>query len=299
MPVRELFHFMHLVADFDPMHDRYEQLLAPEDWGPKSWSDFDKRWATLANIGPDFVLEIMEPSKEPADLVSALPKFHSRHGDHLHSFAWYVDATDMPSLVETIAGLGVRILTPYPQSDPDAPIRTFFTHPKDTFGQLEFNARPEAEGNRDQHLRSDWTGAFWRDDFPLGLERTSHLTLVVSDIEAAKTFYAKGLDAPAFHEEESHDRLSAFCSVGSETVVELAQPTSSTSWIGQDLAAHGDIPHAMTFKVADLGAAENHVKGLGIDIGWRSDETIVLDPADMANAVVGFTVRELPDDPRA
>ena len=51
MPIRELFHFMHLVGDFDPVHERYAELLAPRDWGPKSWGDFDKRWATLANVG--------------------------------------------------------------------------------------------------------------------------------------------------------------------------------------------------------------------------------------------------------
>ena len=299
MPIRELFHFMHLVDDFDPVHDRYEKLLAPQDWGPKSWSDFDKRWATLANVGPDFVLEVMEPSKDPADLGSPLPRFHARHGNHLHSFAWYVDRDDMQRLMETIAGLGVRVLTPYPVSDPEAGVGTFFTHPKDTFGQLEFSALSEREDNRDLHLRADWTGDFWRDEFPLGLERTSHLTLVVRDIEAAKTFYAKGLDAPAFYEEDGHDRLSAYCFVGTETVVELAQPKSADSWIGSDLAGHGDIPHAMTFKVADLGRAEEHVTGLGIAIAWRSDDTIVLDPADMANAVVGFTVRELPGDPRS
>jgi hypothetical protein len=299
MPIRELFHYMHLVGDFDGIHDTYEKLLAPKDWGPKSWSDFDKRWATLANIGPDFVLEIMEPSKDPADLGSPLPKFFARHGDHLHSFSWYVDAEDMNPLMDTLSGLGVRVITPYVERDPDKPLDTFFTHPKDTFGQLEFQVVPDVENNRDFHLRPGWTGDFWRDEFPLRLERTSHITLVVSDIAAAQGLYEKGFAAPPFHEEESHDRLSSYCFVGTETVVEIAQPKSEDSWIGRDLAAHGNIPHAMTFKVADLAAAEKHVATCGVAIAWRSDETIYLDPAAVANAVVGFTVREIPGDPRA
>ena len=61
----------------------------------KSWSDFDKRWASLSVVGPDFVLEIMEPSKVEADRDSPLPKFRYRHGQHLHSLSWYVDAEDM------------------------------------------------------------------------------------------------------------------------------------------------------------------------------------------------------------
>lgn len=300
MPIRELFHFMHLVDDFDSTHALYAELLAPADWGSKSWSDFDKRWANLANVGPDFVLEIMEPSKQDAHLASALPKFFARHGQHLHSFAWYVDEVDIRGLMERVSGLGVRVLTPYTDANPDQPLRTFFTHPKDSFGQLEFQVRP-ADGalHPDRHLDPGWSGAaYWRDEHPLGLERTSHLTLVVSDVERACGFYVNGLEAQAFYEEETADRRSIFCFVGSETVVELAQPKSAESWLGQDLAAHGDIPHGMTFKVSDLEAAEKHVTDVGVGVGERSEHTLVLSAEDTFNAVVAFTVRELPNDPR-
>jgi catechol 2,3-dioxygenase-like lactoylglutathione lyase family enzyme len=300
MPIRELFHFMHLVDDFDTTHQRYAQLLAPADWGPKGWSDFDKRWANLANVGPNFVLEIMEPSKELDDIGFPLPKFFARHGPHLHSFAWYVDEADMRPLMERVKGVGARVLAPYIDADPDRPLQTFFTHPKDTFGQLEFQVRPTGPADRDRHLDPDWTGAsFWRHEHPLGIERASHLTIVVSDVDRARSFYADGLGAPAFHEEDADDRTSAFCQVGSESVVELAQPKSGDSRIGRDLARHGDIPHAMTFKVADLGVVEKHVAGLGIGVAERSDETLVLSPEDMSNAVVAFTTRVLPTDPRS
>lgn len=290
---------MHLVDDFDSVHERYDQLLSPEDWGPKGWSDFDKRWATLANVGPDFVLEIMEPSKEAGDLGFPIPKFFARHGQHLHSFAWYVDDEDIRPLMEHMRSLGIRTLTPYSDAHPELPLNTFFTHPKDSFGQLEFQVRSAGPSDRDRHLDPEWTGAsYWRDEHPLGIERTSHLTLAVSDLQGAKSFYAAGLDAPAFYEEEADDRNAAFCFVGTETVIELAQPRSRDSRLGRDLAAHGNIPHAMTFKVADLAAVEKHVAGIGIGIGERTDETVVLDPDDMDDAVVAFTTRILPGDPR-
>jgi hypothetical protein len=298
MPIRELFHFMQLVGDHEATHDAYGRLLAPKDWGPKHWSDFDKRWATLSCVGPDFVLEIMEPSKDPADLGAPLPKFHARHGDHLHSLSWYVDPEDMRPLMERLSAMGVNVLTPYLERDPEAPIDTFFTHPKTTFGQLEFQARPDGDNDRDFHLKPGWSGEFWREEFPLGLVRTSHLTLAVSDLEAAQDLYHKGFDAPSFHREETGDRISSYCLVGTDTVVEIAQPTSEHSWIGQDLAAHGNIPHAMTFTVADLAAAEKHAVSCGFSVAWRDDETFYLDPAGLANAVVGFTVRPIPSDPR-
>jgi hypothetical protein len=86
--------------------------------------------------------------------------------------------------------------------------------------------------------------------------------------------------------------------VGSEAVVELAEPTSASGRLGQDLAEHGELPHAVTFKVADLGAVEGHLSSIGMAVGERSESTIVVDPADLSNAVVGFTTRQLPGDPR-
>jgi catechol 2,3-dioxygenase-like lactoylglutathione lyase family enzyme len=300
MPIREFFHLMQIVDDFDDAEGRYQALLAPQVYAPKRWSDFDLRWASLANIGPDFVLEIMEPSKQTEHLSSPLPKFYARHGEHLHSMAWFVDDDDMTTLMERMRAWGVRVITPYEgrseSADPE-PMQTFFTHPKDTFGQMEFQSL-SSDGHRDPHLGPDWSGAFWQDEHPLGLERMSHITTVVGDLDRASAFYEEVLDAPAFHREDGPDRRSAFVMVGSEAVVELAQPTAATGRLGQDLADHGELPHAVTFKVADLAAVEKHLGAIGMGVAERADTTLVVEPADLSNAVVGFTTRVLPGDPR-
>jgi catechol 2,3-dioxygenase-like lactoylglutathione lyase family enzyme len=300
MPIREFFHLMQIVDDFDDTERRYGSLLAPDVYAPKRWSDFDLRWASLAVIGPDFVLEIMEPSKQTEHLNSPLPKFHARHGQHLHSMSWFVDDDDMTKFMDRMKAWGVRVISPYEgrtESPDAAPPQTFFTHPKDTFGQLEFQAL-SSDGHRDPHLSSEWSGAYWRDEHPLGLERTSHITTVVGDLDRACSFYDEVLDAPAFHREAGPDRRSAFVMVGTETVVELAEPTSHGSRLGKDLADHGELPHAVTFKVGDLGAVEAHVATIGMRISERSDSTIFVEPEDLSNALVGFTTRLLPGDPR-
>jgi catechol 2,3-dioxygenase-like lactoylglutathione lyase family enzyme len=301
MPIREFFHLVQIIDDFEKTDDRYRALLAPEVFMSKSWSDFDKRWASLSVIGPDFVLELMEPSQLEADQNSPLPKFHGRHGQHLHSLAWFVDREDIETLMARMRRSGVRVLTPYPTppEGAEAPSTlTFFTHPKDTFGQLEFQAM-SATIHGDPHLQPGWSGAYWRDEHPLGIERTSHLTTVVADLDRARSFYTEVMDAPPFHEEVGPDRRSAFVMVGTETVVELAQPTSDDSRLGRDLAEHGELPHAMTFKVADLDAVANHLAAAGFGTAERSDDSIVVEPADLFNAVVRFTTRSLPDDPRS
>jgi catechol 2,3-dioxygenase-like lactoylglutathione lyase family enzyme len=299
MPIREFFHLMHIVDDFDEAEAKYQKLMAPQVYAPKHWSDFDKRWASLAVIGPDFVLEIMEPSKLAADLGSPLPKFRSRHGQHLHSMAWLVDSDDMVPMMKEMGEAGIRVIDPYVamrDADDAAVPNTFFTHPKDTFGQLEFQAAPGHHG--DPHLSPTWTGAFWRDEHPLGIERISHITTVVSDLGRARTFYEQLMGAPTFHEETTEDRRSAFVMVGTESIVELAEPTASDSPLRRDLEGHGELPHAMTFQVADLGAVERHLGASGMRIAERSDESMLVEPADVCHARIGFTTRRLPGDPR-
>ena len=299
MPIREFFHLLHIVDDFDGAQARFDAVFSPQAYTTKHWSDFDKRWASLTVIGPDFVLELAEPGRAEADLGSPLPKFHARHGEHLHSFAWFVDPTDVGPMVDRLRGRGIRVIEPYGEGPDNPRARTFFTHPKDTFGQLEFQSRSAGgRRHRDPHLADDWSGAWWRDEHPLGLERLSHLTTVVPDLDRARALYDEMLDAPAFHTETTGDRRSAYVMVGTETVVELAEPLPGDSRLGRDLAAHGALPHAVTFKVADLDAAGRHVAQCGVRVAERTGDTLTLEPADMCNAVVAFTTRLLPGDPR-
>jgi hypothetical protein len=80
-------------------------------------------------------------------------------------------------------------------------------------------------------------------------------------------------------------------------VVELHKPLSSETRAGRDLAANGELPHACTFTVRDLEAAERHVESLGIGVE-RAPTRFTLDPADAFGAVYSFTERVVPGDPR-
>jgi catechol 2,3-dioxygenase-like lactoylglutathione lyase family enzyme len=294
MPIRELFHFMQIVDDFDAAQSFYDALLTPDTYMPKSWSDFDKRWASLGVIGPDFVLEIMEPSSVPEDQGLPLPKFHNRHGQHWHSLSWYVDADDMSALIDRLRDYGVRVITPYPTEE--AVPGTIFTHPKDTFGQLEiqgFTGGQQRDPRFSQGKPSDrWT------DGPLGLMRASHLTTGVLDLERAQDFYTTCLEAKVFHSSSGPDRDSVFVLVGTETIVELARPNTEDSLLGRDLAEHGELPHAATFTVADLDAASRHIESIGLHVDHIGDEAIAIDPAQSFGALIAFTSARIPNDPR-
>ena len=301
MPVREFFHLIHVVDDLDQVDEWYDALFSPQRFMPKSYADLEKRWASLSMIG-DFMIEVIEPSSVPEDQGAPLPRFRNRFGQHFHSLAWYVDEPDVKTLFDSLRASGVRIAKPggglFGDDDVD-PGLTIFTHPKDTFGQLEFVGLGELWRKFDPRFAPGWSSAWWRDEHPLGIERVSHFTTVVSDLDRARSLYHDALGGRVIHEATSADAESAFVFVPTESVVELARPTDSTSRLAHDLAANGELPHAVTFRVRDLDASERHVEKVGVAIADRSGDSFTLDPADCFQAVYSFTDRSVPGDPRA
>jgi predicted enzyme related to lactoylglutathione lyase len=302
VPIREFFHLIHVVDDMDEANEWYDALFSPQCFQPKGYADLEKRWATLSMIG-DFMIEVIEPSDAPKDQHAPLPKFRGRFGQHFHSLAFYVDATDLRPLFNQLRTSGVRIAKPggglFPDGDDVDPGNTIFTHPKDTFGQIEFVGLDELWSGHDPRFSPGWSGAWWRDEHPLGIERASHFTTIVTEPDRARELYENVFAGRVLHEETSADAESVFVFVGSETVVELARPTTSGSRLATDLAENGELPHALTFKVRDLEAAERHVEKVGVGIADRSGHTFTLDPADSFQGVYAFTDRTIPGDPRA
>jgi hypothetical protein len=95
----------------------------------------------------DFMIEVIEPSKVPEDQQAPLPRFRNRFGQHFHSLAWYVDVPDQRPLFDRLRAAGVRIAKPgggmFDDGDDVVIGNTIFTHPKDTFGQIQFEGLNE------------------------------------------------------------------------------------------------------------------------------------------------------------
>jgi predicted enzyme related to lactoylglutathione lyase len=302
VPIRELFHVFHIVDDFDAATQFYNDMFAQQVSMPKSWSDFDKRTASIGQIGDDFVIEIAEPSKADEDRDAPLVRFHTRFGEHFHSIAWFVDAPDVPPLFHHLRELGIRIAKPggglFPNTemtDEEVP-RTLFTHPRDTFGQLEFQAL--GGGPRDPRFQDGWSADYWRNEQPLRIQRTSFLTTVVPDVDVAVKLYEDAFAGKTFHREADAESERAYVFVGTETVVEFARPLDASTHRGQDLARNGGTLYGVTFVVADLDGAERHAEKCGAKVAERAGDTVVLDPATCFGAEMAFTTRRLPNDPR-
>jgi catechol 2,3-dioxygenase-like lactoylglutathione lyase family enzyme len=245
-------------------------------------------------------LEVIEPSGAEPDLNMPLSKFRHRHGQHFHSFAWYVEPESVRSLFDRLRQAGVRVAKPgggvFGGGDID-PGNTIFTHPKDTFGQIEFEGRNDHWAGIDPRFKPGWNTQPWKAG-PLGIERLSHMTTVVQDVEAARRFYETTLGGTVFHHEASATATSVFVLVGLDTVIELAEPTDEKSRLAADLAAHGELPHSVTLLVQNLDEVESHVEKVGARVVDRSGDGLSLDPNDCFGALWQFTDRRLPDDPR-
>ena len=297
--ILEFFHLIHIVDDEDEVDAFYDRLFAPQRFMTKQFSPTEKRWASLGMVS-DLMLEVIEPSAEEADAQMPLSKFRNRHGQHFHSFAWYLEPAAVVTAFRDLRRAGIRIARPgggvFPEGDFD-PGNTIFTHPKDTFGQIEFEGKGPHWVANDPRFLPDWSDRPWRTG-PLGIRRLSHMTTVVRDLERARRFYVDVLSGRAFHEQSSESASSVFVLVGTDTVIELACPTGETGPLAQDLAEHGELPHSATFRVQDLASVEQHVDSLGIKVIDRRPNAFALDPECCYGARWSFTDQDLPGDPR-
>jgi catechol 2,3-dioxygenase-like lactoylglutathione lyase family enzyme len=300
MAILDFFHLIHIVDDEDEVDRWYDEVFAPQRFRPKHWLDAEKRWASLSMIG-DLMIEVIEPSSDPADQAAPLSRFRNRFGQHFHSLSWYVDAGGIKPLFDRLRAMGVRIARPgggmFPDGDID-PGSAIFTHPKDTFGQLEFVEMSPVGHDANPRFQPGWASTWWADTHPLGMRGVSYFTTVVADLDRAQAFYEQGLGAPMVARSATPNEESAFMLVGSETVVELARPLSTGTPLAEDLAANGELPHSCTFAVADLDAVERHVEKVGVGVAERAGETLTLDPADCFGARYAFTTSPVGRDLR-
>jgi catechol 2,3-dioxygenase-like lactoylglutathione lyase family enzyme len=273
------------------------------------YSPAEERDATLA-IFADYVVEPMV-TREPLD-SARLPvgRFRARFGTRFHSVAFYTD--DVEDVYRRLAAHGVRIT-----ADGGAPLDgppkrgAIYTHPRDTFGLLEFmEPRVGGKGGApvgdvlgecyDPRLRGDYSPLPWLERHPLGIVRTSQLGVLVRDLVRARELFVDVLGGRAFHEDPRTPRAthSVFVALGTGSVIELARPHAEDSPEGAELARSGEMLHAVTFRVRDLDRAEEHLRSCGLRLA-RTRHEIEIDPDAAMGAVYRFTDLDLPGDPRA
>ena len=275
------------------------RLRAGERFAPKHWMEVEKRWASLSMIG-NFMIEVIEPSGEPEHLGFPLSKFRTRFGQHFHSLAWYTDEGGIKPLFDQLRAMGVRVAKPgggvWPEGDVD-PGPTIFTHPKDTFGQLEFVDVVNWK-DKDPRFGPGWDPTWHRDRHPLGIHRVSHFTTIVADLQRATALYEQALQGRVLRKASAPDRDSVFVVVGSGTVVWLAPTDIPDRSPGRRPGQQRRAAPRLHLHGPDLDAVERHMADVGVRVAEPAGDTLTLNPADCFNALYHFTTTAIPGDTR-
>ncbi len=291
--IGKLFHLTQVVDDLERVDRWHDDVFAAERFY-HGYEELAGRDASLVAIG-DVVLEPMTPARVEPLRNPSVKRFHDRFGQHAHSIAWYVD--DVHAISAKLDDAGFRLFNLVgKQVKPPHKASAVWTHPRETPGQLEFAVY--GDYLLDPRMKNGWSSERWR-RHPLGIERASSIGIVVSDMTKAKRLYCDVLGGTLIHEERVADRKDcAFVAVGDDTVVELAQPLSPDSVEGRELAKYGEGIYSLIFKTNDLERARDFLRAKQHREEADGPDTIAL-AADQAFGMrVGFTRRDLPNDPR-
>jgi catechol 2,3-dioxygenase-like lactoylglutathione lyase family enzyme len=292
--IGKLFHLTHVVSDLAAADQWYDDIFS----GCRFYRGYMKpavREASLLTIS-DCVMEPVQLARVPGAEKSPIGKFQARFGQRFHSIAWYVD--NVQELFADLSKHNIRLydLVGNIVQEPQGKLAVW-THPKDTHALLEFAVIEKF--TIDARLQPGWSPAFWREQHPLGIERASHITVLVRDLREGKALYQDVLGGKLLHEEETPgQKQSAFFAVGTDTVIEAAQPLSATSPEGRDMEQAGEGVYAVTFKTKDLKRAADFLQSKQQRIEARGTDSLVLNREDTFGMVIGFTQRRIPNDPR-
>jgi catechol 2,3-dioxygenase-like lactoylglutathione lyase family enzyme len=293
--IGKLFHLTHLVNDLDACDQWYDDVFMCNRFY-RGYEKLAVRDASLLAIG-DLVMEPLSLAKVPDAENSPIGKFKARFGQRFHSIAWYVE--DVADLAAQFSQHNINMfnLVGRPLKAPIRPGTAIWTQPRQTHGLLEFAEIPRF--TTDARLQPGWSPVFWRERHPLGIERASHITVLVRDAAPAIFFYRDVLRGRLIHEEQrGGERKSAFIAVGEDTVIEVRQPLSADSAEGRDLAQNGDSIYGVTFKTINLAKAAEFLRTKKQRIESQSGDSLVLNREDTFGMVVGFTERAIPYDAR-
>ena len=297
------FHLIHMTDDLTALDAWYDDVFAVERFMEHQYSDVLKRYGSLVLIG-DLCIETMAPSLDVDGWDDvAIGRFWIRFGKRWHSIAWYMEGEDdVPELFRQLRADGVRMYSGRGDRSQDAPPPgALFTHPRTTITQLEFIGPPSPEFPlRDPRFHPDFDPSPWAIDHPLHVLKSSHSTLAVDDLPRAIDVYVKILGGTLLHECEMplQRTRSAFVAVGTDLVIELAQPLDDTSAIAGDLARFGPNFYSVSLRVRDLDDADRYLSSKGFRFTEGDESFRFSDPASSQGVVFGFTTWDIPGDSR-
>ncbi|GAB89747.1 VOC family protein [Gordonia rhizosphera] len=289
MTIGHIFHLIHVTGDLAELEAWYDDVFGVRrGFLDNHYLEDEKRDASLVVLG-DVVIEPLAPAfREEGWEDYPLGRFYRRFGNHWHSIAWYCE--DDIALWHQLQSNGIRILgeaADQPPSEDPVPI---FTHPNDTVTQLEFLPTRMAITGLDPRFKPDFDPQWWRTNHPLGLHGMAYTTVLTRDLRRATHTYTTVLGGTVVGQSSSAltGTDDVYIRIG-HSLVQLSIPNRGGTLAADDLAAHGEMHHAVCFRVDDLDRAEDYLRSKEIKTVARDDHTILTDPDTTHGAPFRFT----------
>ena len=297
--ILRLFHGSQIVPDVLEAGRFYHDFFGSWVYEAQHLDAEDSR--NSANLlGGDFSIELLAPVDAAAE--TGVARFLRRHGPHFNNIAFWV--RDCRGLAGQLLDRGVRVAvrghgfaSTLPETGTPTEVGTddfdyVITHPKDTHGLvLEFL---EDQPIHDPRHRPWWDSSYWRDRHPLGIERLSHATVVVADLDAAATCFDEVVGCARVDNSATADldrvagTAGAWFAVG-DSIIEVAMPLHDNSARSRHLAEHGSMLYSFTFLVRDLESVARHSRACGVRFAERGDHLLELDPSATLGSAYAFT----------
>ena len=294
----KLFHLTPLVDSIADAEFFFNSVFAPL-CSMRGYSSHWHRHGAIYLIA-ETSIEPMEPlPPPPGESGTSWFRYMDKYGPHVHNIAFYVE--NAPALAARLAEAGVRT------TDGGTADSTVFAHPKDTPAMLEFYdpGDPARAILNDPRFSPHWPPLrddFWPRRHQLGLERLSHITVVVRR--------PRGRGA----------RSTSTCSTRCRSTTRSRRwrtPTRASCWSARtpswswctpatrrrprrgELDTVGQCVIGVTFKVRDIEQASEHLTRQEAPVLTVTEHEILLDRKRTWNTDYRFTDVGLVGDPRA
>ncbi|MEU9269082.1 VOC family protein [Streptomyces sp. NPDC048251] len=296
----QMVHIVHVSEDAQELRAFYERVFGGFVYmgvDEPNYQLLEDRYATLLMIG-DLCIETMSP-KMPADPGLPVGRFYTKFGRHLHSVGYKVE--DLPGLADRLLKKDVYIGRPgggrLTALDPET--LYCFPSPRDTAGLLvELSVLDMPGDPRDLDTWSS-LAPMWR-DHPLTIERFSHVTVGVKDLDTAVKTYvdifqaipvAKGTD-PDLRAEYQTLQLG-------DCLLQFAEPQSEDSDLGRHVARWGNMIYGFRFLVRDVDSAEAWLNRNDVRTTRIREGLVVTNEEDSFGAPIFLGSEEIEGDPFA
>lgn len=300
--VSRMYHPSHRVTDLDETERFFREVFGRYSTSRAGLvmsgvltqpPDYPRDYCTFTPIA-DVFFDSIDPSRYVVDGVQC---YESITEPYLDGFGWAVEGIE--EIYGELRRHGIRCtdqrnVLVATEELPHAAFTSsplFWTLADDTGLRYEFY--PSASiGKYDPRTHPTWRLPDVIPEDPLGIERSSHHTVLTNDLERALRLVETVLGGRVVHQDRNGllGTASTYVLLAGD-ILEYARPldgaTRTAEVLGRRLPL--DAYHSITWKVRDLDAVEKHLTSCRIRIQARDDVTLVTDPRDSIGIPFGFT----------